>query len=94
MLKHHGYIGPRLGDELSVNENLATVAGDQTIDDPKQGRLATAARPQDTETLVGVDFEIDLLQRHYRSTAVCFGEIPNDDFGHGETILQAFPAVL
>src|SRR5580765_9068560 len=52
-LKNHGAVRPRGGHLLSVDRNLAAVAGDQPVDDLQQRGFAAAARADDTDELIG-----------------------------------------
>ena len=82
MLKDHSNIRSRHGYRLAIERDLALIPSDETIQEAQQRGLPAAARPKDTETLVGLDFKTDILQSHHFAAVIAFGEVADSDFRH------------
>ena len=92
VLEDHGAVDARAVDRLAVEQDLATTQRFQPGDDAQQGGLAAARGPDEGDELVGLDIQVDRLQRLHLALLADEGLADLTDMnlgiGHGHFLIQ------
>src|SRR5262249_8339795 len=85
LLKNKPFIGAGLDNGFAVEKDFAIVVGDEPVENPQKGRLATAARSHQRDELRGMDCEGNAFENRDRFfgplAAETLAQISYDEFG-------------